>query len=121
MGGGRLSSSQGASRYDHSLYFGSPLVNLGYLRVAVIALYRIALGIAVSAVDLDGLARYPCRNLRCEQLSHRPLRGIRPAVFHARCRALGQVPCVLARRPPGWPILRDSFDGPGSSAAGSPP
>src|SRR6201989_955591 len=92
IGGRSLFSPQGASRYDHSLHLGSALIKLGYLGVAVVSLHRIAFGIAVSAVDLDGLARHSGGGFRPRQLGHRPLRGIGTAVIHARRGAIDQKP-----------------------------
>src|SRR4051794_32115456 len=71
---------------DHQpLDLRGPLVDLGDLGVAVVALGRELLRVAVAAEDLDRLARLAARNAAGEQLGLRALDGVRAAgVLQAR-------------------------------------
>src|SRR5207253_11408745 len=66
---------------DQALDLARPLVDLRDLGVAVEALDRELLCVAVAAEDLDRLGRLPPRHLRGEQLGLRPLLGVRPALL----------------------------------------
>src|SRR5690242_15417009 len=59
------------ARDDEALDFARAFVDLHDARVAVIALDRILLHVAVAAVDLDRLVRDPGRGLGRVQLGHR--------------------------------------------------
>src|SRR3954452_22669272 len=65
---------------DHeALDLARALVDLGDLRVAVVALGRELLRVAVAAEHLDRLAGPVARDAACEQLRLRALDGVRPA------------------------------------------
>src|SRR3954465_14121235 len=69
---------------DHeSLDLARPLVDLGDLRVTVVALDGKLLRVAVAAEDLDRLAGHAPRRLRREQLRLRPLLGVRQPLLLA--------------------------------------
>src|SRR5919109_5325225 len=69
---------------DHEpLDLARPLVDLGDLRVAVVALDRELLRVAVAAEDLDRLARVAAGHLRREELRLRALLGVREALLLA--------------------------------------
>src|SRR4051812_37859280 len=76
-------AKQGAG--DHEpLDLGRALVDLGDLGVAVVALGRELLGVAVAAEDLDRLAGLAAGDPRCEQLRLRSLDGVRaPGVLQS--------------------------------------
>src|SRR5947208_12796135 len=64
---------------DHEpLDLARPLVDLGDLRVAVVALDRELLRVAVAAEDLDRLAGLAARHLGREELRLRAGLGVRP-------------------------------------------
>src|SRR4051794_37149137 len=71
--------SQEPARDDEPLDLGGPLVELGDLRVAVVALGRELARVAVAAEDLDGLAGLPAGDGGGEELGLRALDGVRAA------------------------------------------
>src|SRR5438874_12003017 len=76
---------------DHEpLDLARPLVDLGDLRVAVVALHRKLLRVAVAAEDLDGLPSLPPRGLRRKELSLRALLPVRPALLLQPCRPVDE-------------------------------
>src|SRR5829696_3833782 len=66
-------------RDDEALDLRGALVDLGDLGVAVVALGRELLRVAIAAEDLDRLARLAAGDGRCEQLGLRALDGVRAA------------------------------------------
>src|SRR5919109_3312527 len=78
---------------DHEpLDLARPLVDLGDLRVAVVALDRELLRVPVAAEDLDRLAGLPPRRLRGEELRLRALLAVRPALLLQPRRPIDEQP-----------------------------
>src|SRR5437764_6905631 len=78
---------------DHEpLDLARPLVDLGDLRVAVVALDRKFLRVPVAAEDLDRLARLPPRRLGGEELGLRAFLTVRPALLLQPRRAVDEEP-----------------------------
>src|SRR3954463_2066955 len=72
---------------DHeALDLARALVDLRDLRVAVVALDRKLLRVAVAAEHLDRLGGLAARHLGREQLRLRPLLGVPPALLLEPCR-----------------------------------
>src|SRR3569832_2273389 len=78
---------------DHEpLDLARALVDLGDLRVPVVALDRELLGVAVAAEDLDRLGRLAAGDLRREELGLRALLGMRAAPLLEPGRAEDEQP-----------------------------
>src|ERR671927_2030609 len=77
-------------RDDDALDLARPLVDLGDLRVPVVALDRELLRVAVAAEDLDRLRRLPPRRLRGEKLRLRAQLRVRLAVLLRDGRAIDE-------------------------------
>src|SRR5579872_3555434 len=96
VGNGFRTSSTGGlqnlPRDDEPLDLTRPLVDLGDLRVAVVALDRELLRVAVAAEDLDRLAGLAARHLRREELRLRALLGVRQALLLAPRGAVDEQP-----------------------------
>src|SRR5207253_8009311 len=72
-----LRQAEDRARDHEALDLARPLVDLGDLRVSVVALDRELLRVAVAAEDLDRLGRLTPGHLRGEQLRLRPRLGMR--------------------------------------------
>src|SRR6185437_6985396 len=80
-GGRPLLQPEDRAGDDEPLDLARSLVDLGDLRVAVVALDRELLRVAVAAEDLDRLARLPPRHLGGEELGLRAGLGVRQVVL----------------------------------------
>src|SRR5829696_2329117 len=108
--------AQQRARDHEPLDLGRPLVDLGHLGVAVVALGRELARVAVAAEDLDRLARLDARDTAGEQLGLRPLDRVRMTrVLEAR-RAPRQRPRGLDLRLHVGELLLDRAE-PGDRAA----
>src|SRR5438045_3598800 len=92
LGERALGEAEDRSGDHESLDLAGPLVDLRDLRVAVVALDRKLLRVAVAAEDLNRLSRLPPRDLGGEELRLRPGLGVRQPPFFQVGRPVDEQP-----------------------------
>src|SRR5437762_10012473 len=89
---GSFRHAEDAAGNHETLDLARPLIDLGDLRVAVVALHGKLLGVAVAAEDLDRLRGLPPGHLRREQLRLRTLLRVPAALLLQPCGAVHEQP-----------------------------